>query len=158
MLLSLDSLSITPLRAGQVRRIEAPEYLSPTTAYGVTFERGLEVVFGDRSHLYISGTASINNRGEVLHIGDVEAQTRRTLENVRALLATRNAGVNDLAYIIAYARNFHDRKRIDAVLCEESGGNTPIIFVEAPVCRPSWLVELEGMAIIPGASEFPAFL
>lgn len=156
--ISVDSLSMAGFRKEQIVRIEAPSHLSSTLAYGVTFERGLEVRFGDRSHLYISGTASINNRGEVLYIGDIESQTRRTIENIRALLATRNAGLKDLACIIAYARNFHDREIASAVLGEELGESVPFIFAEAPVCRPSWLVEVEGIAVIPGSADFPPFL
>jgi 2-iminobutanoate/2-iminopropanoate deaminase len=34
--------------------------------------------------------------GEYLHAGDVKAQTRRTLENVRAILAAGGAGVEDV--------------------------------------------------------------
>ena len=78
-IVSVDSLSIRGLAAGQVVRMEALSHLSPTILYGVTFERGLRVRFGDRSHLYISGTASINSEGEVLHVGDAELQTRRAM-------------------------------------------------------------------------------
>lgn len=62
-IVSVDSLSIGGLRPEQIVRLEAPSHLSPTIVYGVTFERGLRVRFGDRSHLYISGTASIDSRG-----------------------------------------------------------------------------------------------
>ncbi len=142
----------------QIVRVEAPTHLSPTLLYGVTFERGLAVRFGDRSHVYISGTASINNKGEVLFIGDAEKQTRRTLENIRALLATQKGNLKDMAYFIAYARNFHDQEVIAGVLNDEIDREVPLIFVEAPVCRPAWLVELEGMAILPYRSDFPPFL
>ena len=114
--------------------------------------------FGDRSHLYISGTASINSKGEVLHEGDAELQTRRAIENVRALLETQSATLDDMAYVIAYVRNVHDRQRVRTVLDEKLGRNIPLVFIEAAVCRPAWLMELEGIAIIPDRSEFPPFL
>ena len=50
------------------------------------FERGTSVEYGDRRHLFISGTASIDHRGEVVHVGDVREQTRRMWENVEKLL------------------------------------------------------------------------
>jgi enamine deaminase RidA (YjgF/YER057c/UK114 family) len=68
-IVSVDSLSIGGLQAGQIVRMEALSHLSPTILYGVTFERGLRVRFGDRSHLHISGTASIDLNGDVLHAG-----------------------------------------------------------------------------------------
>jgi enamine deaminase RidA (YjgF/YER057c/UK114 family) len=157
-LVSLDAIAMGGLSGKQIIRVEAPTHLSPTIAYGVTFERGLAVRFGDRSHLYISGTASINNKGEVLHIGNAEKQARRTLENIRALCATQKADLTDMAYFIAYARNFHDREAIARVLNDEIDADVPLVFVEAPVCRPAWLVELEGMAVLPCQSDFPPFL
>jgi hypothetical protein len=63
-----------------------------------------------------------------------------------------------MAYFIAYARNFHDREVVAGVLQDEIHAEVPLIFVEAAVCRPAWLVELEGMAIIPYRSNFPPFL
>jgi enamine deaminase RidA (YjgF/YER057c/UK114 family) len=157
-IVSVDSLSVGGLRPGQVIRMEAPSHMGPTIEYGVTFERGLRVRFGDRSHLYISGTASIDSRGEVLHEGNAERQTRRAVENVRALLAAQSATVGDLAYVIAYVRNAHDRRQVEKVLDEELGQRVPLVMTEAAVCRPSWLMELEGVAVIPDESPFPRFL
>jgi enamine deaminase RidA (YjgF/YER057c/UK114 family) len=157
-IVSLDSLSVGGLAPGQIIRMEALSHLRPTILYGVTFERGLRVRFGDRSHLYISGTASINCEGEVLHEGDAELQTRRAVENVRALLEAQSATLQDLAYVIAYVRNAHDRQQIEKVLDEALGGKVPVVLTEAAVCRPTWLMELEGVAIIPDKSEFPSFL
>jgi enamine deaminase RidA (YjgF/YER057c/UK114 family) len=157
-IVSVDSLSIGGLRPEQIVRMEAPTNLSPTIIYGVTFERGLRVRFGDRSHLYISGTASIDNKGEVKFPGDVVRQTRRTLENLRALLEAQHATIRDMAYLIVYVRNFHEWGLVQEVLHEEIGDAVPIISVAAKVCRPAWLFELEGVAVIPDKNEFPPFM
>jgi enamine deaminase RidA (YjgF/YER057c/UK114 family) len=157
-IVSVDSLSVGGLAAGQILRMEALSHLGPTIGYGVTFERGLRVRFGDRSHLYISGTASINRQGEVLHEGDAELQTRRAIANVRALLEAQSATLDDLAYVIAYVRNAHDRQEVRKVLDQELREGTPLVFTEAAVCRPAWLMELEGVAIIPEQSDFAPFL
>jgi enamine deaminase RidA (YjgF/YER057c/UK114 family) len=159
-LVTVDSLSIGGLEPGQIIRIEAPTHLSPTILYNVTFERGLRVRFGDRSHLYISGTASIDNRGEVVHVGDVENQTRRTIENLAALLASQQATLGHMAYVIAYVRDFHDWQRVQRVLAAELGENIPLVAVESKVCRPAWLVELEGVAVVPDTdtSGFKPFI
>jgi enamine deaminase RidA (YjgF/YER057c/UK114 family) len=156
-LVSVDSLSIGGLQNGQIIRMEAPANLSPTILYNVTFERGLRVKFGDRSHLYISGTASVNDKGMVMHQGDVRAQTRRTVENLRALLREQQATAGDLGYLLVYLRNSHEWPQVQEVLREEIGSNTPLIAFEAKVCRPAWLVEMEGVAVIPDSSSFPAF-
>lgn len=86
-LVTMDSLSVLGLQPGQVRHMSAEAHLCPTHNYGVTFERGTQIVYGDRSHYYISGTASIDKFGEVVHVGDVAGQSLRTLENIDALLS-----------------------------------------------------------------------
>jgi enamine deaminase RidA (YjgF/YER057c/UK114 family) len=156
-LVTMDSLSIGGLAQDQIVRMEAPTHLSPTILYNVTFERGLRIRFGDRSHLYISGTASVNNKGDVVHTGDVQAQTRRTVENLRALLQEHGATLSDMAYVLVYIRNFHEWDLVSSVLKEEFGDTIPLISCEARVCRPTWLFELEGVAIIPDQNEFPPF-
>lgn len=157
-IVSMDSLSVGGLAAGQVVRMEALSHLWPTIHYGVTFERGLRVRYGDRSHLYVSGTASINPKGDVMHEGNAELQTRRAVENVSALLKEQKATLKDLAYVIAYVRNAHDRQAVARVLAELLGPQVPLIFTEAAVCRPTWLMELEGVAVTPDETAFPPFL
>jgi len=137
--------------------MEALDHLSPTIKYGVTFERGTRIIFGDRSHLHISGTASIDNNGQVMYIGDARKQTERTIENVKALLAPHGADLSDMAYLIVYVRNLKDRNKVMEVLERKIPSNIPYLFLEGAVCRPSWLVELEGVGIIPDSSEFSPF-
>jgi len=145
--LLLDVLAIQGLQPGQNRRMEVTSHMNPTVEYGVTFERGREVVFGDRRHLYVSGTASISHKGEILHVGDVTRQTERAIVNVGALLANSGATLADLRYVIVYLRDFADAAAVDTVLAAGPLGDLPRITVHAPVCRPGWLVELEGVAI-----------
>jgi enamine deaminase RidA (YjgF/YER057c/UK114 family) len=156
-LVTVDSLSISNLVPEQIIRMEAPSHMSPTILYGVTFERGLRVRFGDRSHLFISGTASIDNKGVVLHLSDAVNQAKRTVENLRALLNEQNAKLSDLAYLICYVRNFHEWHLIEKVLISEIGAEVPIVPVAAKVCRPTWLFELEGVAVIADSNGFAPF-
>ncbi len=157
-LVSLDALSIANLDKRQIVRMEARGSLCPTDDYGVTFERGTKIVFGDRAHLYISGTASIDKAGCVLYPSDVKKQTKRVLENIRALLKPYGAGLADLAYLVVYLRNITETKKVNAVLKEYFPEKIPLIIVEGAVCRSNWLVEMEGVAVIKESSLFPPFL
>ncbi len=156
-IVSMDSLSISNLLPGQIIRMEALDHLSPTILYGVTFERGSRIRFGDRSHLYISGTASIDRDGEVVHIGNVQKQTAQTLENIEALLHPHEATPADMAYIVVYLRNPEEYEQVRDIVEQEVPAHVPRIFMEGAVCRPSWLVEIEGLAVIPDNTEFPIF-
>ncbi len=70
-----DAYAVKGLQPGQVTYLHALSHLSPTALYGVTFDRGTSVEYGDRRHLFISGTASIDHRGEVVHVGDVRGRS-----------------------------------------------------------------------------------
>ena len=74
-LVQLGTYALRGFQPEQQRYLYAKTHLNPTYEYGVTFERGTRIDYGDRSHVYISGTASINNRGEVVHVGDIVRQT-----------------------------------------------------------------------------------
>jgi enamine deaminase RidA (YjgF/YER057c/UK114 family) len=157
-LVTMDGLSYGNISEEQIVTMNALENLSPTIIYGVTFERGLRVKFGDRSHLFISGTASIDKDGKILHPGDVEKQTLRTIENVEALLRKQNATLNDMAYVLCYIRNPKHFESVSDILKSRLPGDIPVIVVEGAVCRPGWLFEMEGVGIINDANPFPPFM
>ena len=156
-LISLDSYSIGGLQTQQVEHLNAPEHMGPTHDYGVTFERATAISYRDRRHILISGTASINPSGEILHPGNSSLQFDRAMENIMALLAAAKAGLEDLLVIVVYVRDHEDGRLVNGLL-NERHPLLPKIVVHAPVCRPGWLVEIEGLAII-GASrdDLPAY-
>ncbi|MDR1406710.1 MAG: hypothetical protein LBJ23_01530 [Tannerella sp.] len=156
-LVFMDAYAVEGLQPGQIRYLHAPAHLNPTHEYGVTFERGTAIQYGDRRHVFISGTASINNRGEIVHPSDVMKQAGRMLENIFALLDEAGAGPNDIAYIIVYLRDISDYRRVDTWL-GKTFPHIPSVIVWAPVCRPGWLIEAECMAIVAAKDErFAAF-
>jgi enamine deaminase RidA (YjgF/YER057c/UK114 family) len=144
----MDAYVLEGLKEEQLRFLYAPEHLSPTQVYGVTFERGTTIEYGDRRHVFISGTASIDNRGRTLYSMDIQAQTERMFENVEALLSEAGAGFGDLAHVIVYLRDMADYGVVKS-LVNTKLPEVPQVFVLAPVCRTQWLVEMECMAILP---------
>jgi enamine deaminase RidA (YjgF/YER057c/UK114 family) len=145
-LVRMDAYAVRGLKDGQIQYLHAYDHLSPTAIYGVTFERGTAVTYGDRKHVFISGTASIDKEGKVLHVDDPEKQAERMLENVDALLKEAGAGFGDIAYTLVYLRNADDYLRVRKVIERECPMFDPI-YVLAPVCRPTWLVEMECLAV-----------
>lgn len=155
--LSFDSLAIAGLREEQVTYIQAEDHLCPTHDYGVTFERATAVDYADRRQIFISGTASIDATGQVVHPGDVMRQLDRTLENIAALLAVGGANPGDLAVVLVYLRDPADAAVIAPALLDRLGA-VPTVLVHAPVCRPGWLIEIEGLATVPAhRPDLPGF-
>ena len=155
-LVNMDAYAVGGLLPGQVSYLHAYDHLSPTALYGVTFERGTAVTYGDRRHVFISGTASIDSEGKVVHEGDPARQTERLLENVGALLGEAGAGFEDIAYSIVYLRDIADFETVRRMMKQLHPGLQPV-YVLAPVCRPAWLVEMECMAVVPASEPWPAF-
>jgi enamine deaminase RidA (YjgF/YER057c/UK114 family) len=154
---SMDCLAIGGITEEQIFAMNASENMSPAMDYGVTFERGLRIKFRDRSHLHISGTASIDRAGKILHGGNVEKQAFQTLDNIEALLKNQGASLADLSHVLCYVRDLKDYATIAAVINERLAKDLPIVSVHGPVCRPGWLVEMEGIAIMPDKSRFAPF-
>jgi len=153
--IAMDSFSLFGHQKEQIEYLRAPDMLSPTQLYGVTFERGTRILYGDRSHYFISGTASIDHKGEVVHIGDVRQQTGRMIANIEALLNNHGGRLEDIKQAVVYLRDAADaaavRKQLDHLLPVE----IPLLMVAAPVCRPAWLVEMEAIAVnVNGNPEF----
>lgn len=156
-LVALDAYSNLDLEPAQVSYLKDLDRLCATQDYGVHFERGTKIAYDDRAHLFLSGTASIDGGGRVVHEGDVLRQLDRTLQNIEALLGAGGASLPDLKHLIVYLRDPADYARVEAALARELPG-VPCVIVQAAVCRPQWLVEIEGLAIAPNdAPGLPGF-
>lgn len=155
--IQFGSYALKGFRPEQQQYLYALSHLNRTDEYGVTFERGTRMTYGDRSHLIISGTASIDHRGEVLHVGDIEQQTLRMWENVEALLSEGGGSFSDVMQIVVYLRDISDYDVVSRMFRERLP-EIPTVFTLAPVCRPSWLIEMECIAVTPeGNKDFPDF-
>ncbi|MDE5652111.1 MAG: hypothetical protein K2I48_01425 [Muribaculaceae bacterium] len=147
---SFNAYADTRLSDRDMTFLKGASHLNPTIEYGVAFERGTAVDYADRRHVFISGTASIDNRGEIVAPGDIRRQTLRMLENIEVLLNEAECGFADVAHLIVYLRDTADYATVDEIFRREIDdryGRIPRVMVLAPVCRPGWLIETECMAI-----------
>jgi enamine deaminase RidA (YjgF/YER057c/UK114 family) len=144
-LVSMDAYSVVGMLPEQMSFLNDFELLCPTRDYNVTFERGTRIAYADRAHHFISGTASIDNLGRVVHEGDVLAQLDRALVNVDGLLKSGGAGLADMQHLIVYLRDAADYAPVRARLAQ-CLPDLPTVVVEGAVCRPGWLIEIEGIA------------
>ncbi len=153
----MDAYSILGLMPAQVAFLSAYDHLCATKDYNVTFERGTRIAYADRAHHFISGTASIDPAGQVVHPGDVRRQLERALDNVEALLRAGDASLADMTHFIVYLRDPSDLPLIEPYLGERFPA-VPRLIVRGAVCRPEWLVEVEGIAVAPhDAPALPQF-
>jgi enamine deaminase RidA (YjgF/YER057c/UK114 family) len=127
---------------------EAYAYAKPSS-----FSRGMRIDLNGLTILLISGTASIDEHGKSVHIGDFRAQMRRTLDNITGLLESEGCTWHDIVRTSCYLR---DIDRDYEVFNEErtaffqAQGLNPLpasTGIEAKLCRPELLVEIEAIAM-----------
>ena len=155
-LVQLGSYAMTGFEPQQQRYLYALSHLNRTIEYGVTFERGTLMQYGDRNHIYISGTASINNKGEVMHVGNINRQTLRMWENVEKLLEEGGMSYEDVMQIVVYLRDSSDYETVKQMF-DKKFPNMPLVITLAPVCRPTWLIEMECIAVKKACNDFREF-
>jgi enamine deaminase RidA (YjgF/YER057c/UK114 family) len=149
---ALDLLAVAPAGggAGAIRRLHNRKQ-NEATEYGSAFARATEVVLGDERHVFVSGTASIDDRGATVNVGDFEAQARFTLEAVSALLEGAGAGLRDVAQATAFLKNPADGRSF-ARIVEASGlRDAPLVTTVADVCRDDLLFEVDATAVVPAS-------
>jgi enamine deaminase RidA (YjgF/YER057c/UK114 family) len=144
----LDLRALAGKGSFQVRPIHAAT-MNEAPSYGSDFSRGMRVTTDHREVLYVSGTASIDTEGRVLHVGDPAGQADRMLLNIQQLLAGQGAGFRHLVSAITYLKRAEDLPLVQEV-CRRRGipETIPNTFCVAEVCRPEWLCEMEAIAVL----------
>ena len=154
---TMDAYAVKGLLPGQMTYLYALDHMNRTSEYGVSFERATQIDYGDRRHVFVSGTASIDNQGQVVWPRDIKHQVKRMWENVEALLKEAEMNFNDITFALVYLRDPSDYAVVSA-LFQKQFPNTPHLLLHAPVCRPGWLIEMECMAVKAIHNErFPEF-
>ena len=125
-----------------------------------SFSRGMRIDLNGLTILLISGTASIDEQGNSVHIGDFRGQMRRTLSNIAGLLEAEGATWKDIVRTSCYLR---DIERDYAAFNEgrtaffREQGLDPLpasTGIQAILCRPELLIEIEAIAMfVPKPKE-----
>lgn len=135
------------------RAITNHSVLNEAYAYGSAFSRGMRLDLNDLTVLLISGTASIDDQGRTVHVGDLRAQTRRTFDNITALLASEGATWHDIVRTTCYLRDierdyqafneertaFYEEQKLDPLPASTG--------IQVILCRPDLLIEIEAIAM-----------
>ena len=139
------------------RAIEAKEVLNEAYDYPrpSSFSRGLRLDLNGITILLISGTASIDEYGNSVNIGDFRAQTLRTYHNITGLLAAEGATWKDIVRTTCYLRDIErDYAEFNEIRTQffKEQGLSPLpasTGIQAILCRPELLIEMEAIAMFP---------
>jgi enamine deaminase RidA (YjgF/YER057c/UK114 family) len=134
---------------------EAYTYTLPAYRLPASFTRGLRIPLGETTLLLISGTASVDERGKTIHVGDFRAQCWRTYRNITRLLESEEATWHDVVRCTCYLRDMErDYDDFNQVRTQFFTwlGLDPLpasTGIQARLCREDLLVEIEAIAMIP---------
>jgi enamine deaminase RidA (YjgF/YER057c/UK114 family) len=135
--------------------ISAPSVLNEAYDYDrpSSFTRALSFPIGDVTVLLISGTASVDERGETIHVGDFRAQCWRTYRNISTLLESAGMTWRDIVRTTCYLRDIErDYRDFNDVRTAFFGwlGLDPLpasTGIQARLCREDLLIEIEAIAV-----------
>ena len=143
-------------QAVEKQAICAPQVLNEAYCYPIpsSFSRGLRVELPDYTMLLISGTASVDELGGSVHIGDFRAQCWRTYRNITTLLNAEGASWRDIVKCTCYLRDIErDYKEFNRVRTAffswlKLDPLPASVGIQARLCREDLLVEIEAMAVL----------
>jgi len=117
-------------------------------SYGSAFSRAARARTPAGQTVYVSGTASIDADGRTTHVGDIEAQLKASIENVRAVLADMGCRDEDVTQAVVYCMT----PDFEQVFHKQFGDLPwPRTVVVSDICRRDLLAEIEAAAC-PGAT------
>lgn len=140
------------------RAVHAPGVLNEAYDYHPrpsSFSRALALELGGYKVLLISGTASVDESGKTIHLGDFRAQCWRTYHNITELLKSEGMTWHDIVrtscYLRDIERDYRDFNEIRTTFFNWLGLD-PLpasTGIQARICREDLLVEIEAIALMP---------
>lgn len=121
---------------------------SPTlvTPAGI-MSHGVKVPAG--TFVFTSGQVARNSQGEIVGKGDIKAQTRLALENIKSVLETGGATLEDIVKLTVFVTNVEHFTQIHEVRAEYFKTDYPastLVEITALV-HPDMLIEIEAIAV-----------
>ena len=99
--------------------------------------------------IYVSGQLPLTGEGNLAGRGDVAAQTRQVLENVRRIVEAGGGQVADIVKVNIYLANMAHFEAMNKTYAAFFGEHRPArATVEARLAGPDFLVEMDAVAVI----------
>ena len=100
---------------------------------------------------FVSGQVAVNAQGQLVGKGDIHAQTRQVLENIKAALAAVGGSMDDVACVNVFVMDMSHLQAIHEVRAEYWSSNYPAstLVQVAGLVNPDYLIEINAVAIVP---------
>lgn len=142
-----DAASAVDLDRGRVQDAPAmtKRVISTDQAPAAIGPYSQAVAVGD--FVFLSGQIALDPATGELVAGDIERETRRVMDNLRAVLAASGASTDDLVKTTIYLVDMADFARVNAVYAEYFSGSPPARATVQVAALPKGVrVEIDGIA------------
>ncbi|MBK5958348.1 enamine deaminase RidA [Rhodoplanes elegans] len=101
--------------------------------------------------VFVSGMTARRADGSIAGIGDIEAQTRQVIENIKSALETAGGTLDHVCRVDVYVRNMEHFQQIHKVRREYFKPPLPAsTLVEVTkLASPEYLIEINAIAVVP---------
>ena len=124
-----------------IQRINPNTLMTPGAPYHAVVRKGNVVT--------TAGQIAFDAQGNLVGEGDIAAQTRQTLENVKNALEGAGATLDDVVKTTVFITDFANFKAMNEVYGEFFGDSLPArSTVGVQLALPTLLVEIEAMAVV----------
>lgn len=97
--------------------------------------------------LFISGQGGLDPKTKTVVSGDIETQTRQTLENIKAILYAAGLSLEKVVKVTVFLKDMKDFKKMNDVYSTYFGANPPArTTVQAQLPLVNGIVEIDAIA------------
>lgn len=142
LLAILLGFAATLATAQEIERIN-PDGMTQPTAYSHVVRYG--------ELLFLAGQVALDADSNIIGEGDMRAQVRQVLENLKTVLASQGADFGDVVKITIYTTDvaaYRETGDIRAEYWTEGAPASTLVQIDQ-LARPVFLVEIEATAIAP---------
>jgi aminoacrylate peracid reductase len=97
--------------------------------------------------VYVSGMLALDREGQIVGVGDVTAQTRQVLENIKDVLESAGGSMEDIVFNAIFLADMSHYADMNAVYKTYFPANPPARYcIRAELVKPEFLVEIASTA------------
>jgi len=124
-----------------IQRINPDSLPTPPAAYSQVVKAGTTIT--------IAGMIAVDSDGNTVGEGDIAAQTKQALENMKACLEATGSSMENVIQATVFLTDFANYTGYNAVFGEYFKDHPPArATVCAALAKPEWLVEIMGIAVV----------
>ena len=117
---------------------------------GGSYSQAVKWVSENEDIIFVAGQAAMNDKGEVVGVGDIKVQTAQAIENIKAVLDEAGAKLEDvvqLTYYVTDMKNLPQIKEVREQYWKDRYPTSTLVEINK-LFKEDFLIEIEAVAIV----------